>query len=93
MSQVLISSPTAAAAFVLVELLGAQGATASQKADGTWEVAITLGRSGGPKTLPIVLSVAREWLDTCRLPGTRVSVGAHTHSLTADSPAAAAAVA
>ncbi len=93
MSQVRISSPTAAAAFVLVDLLGSQGATANQKADGSWEVAMTLGRSTGPKTLPTVLSIAREWLDTCGLPGTRISVGAYTHTLTAESPAAPAAVA
>jgi hypothetical protein len=89
MSQIRISSPTAAAAFVLVELLGEQGGTVSPKGDGSWEIAVTLGRSGGPKTLPIVLSIAREWLDTCGLPGTRVSVGAQVHSLTADTPAAA----
>jgi hypothetical protein len=91
MSQIRFSSPTATAAFVLVELLGEQGATVSPKGDKTWEVEVTLGRSAGPKTLPIVLSIAREWLDTCGLPGTRVSVGAQTHLLTADTPAAAAA--
>jgi hypothetical protein len=91
MSQIRISSPTAAAAFVLVELLGDQGATASPKGDGTWEVAVSMRRSSRPNTLHIVLSIAREWLDTCGLPGTRVSVGARIRPLTAHNPAAVAA--
>lgn len=45
-----------------------------------------------PDTLSIVLSAARDWLHTCALPGTRVSVGAQTHSLANQSPAAAAAL-
>jgi len=77
MSQIRISSPTAAAAFVLVELLGERGVTASPLADGTWEVAMNLDGSG-PEKLSIVLSAARDWLRTCALPGTRVSVGART---------------
>ena len=92
MSQIRISSPTAAAAFVLTDLLGERGVTASPLADGTWEVAMTLNGSG-PETLSIVLSAARDWLRTCALPGTRVSVGAQTHSLANKGPAAAAAVA
>ena len=87
MSQIRISSPTAAAAFVLVELLGERGVTASPQADGTWEVAMNLDGSG-PETLSIVLSAARDWLRTCALPGTRISVGAQTHSLANESPAA-----
>ena len=94
MSQIRISSPTAAAAFVLVELLGERGVTASPQADGTWEVAMNLDGSG-PETLSIVLSAARDWLRTCALPGTRVSVGAQTHKLAnrESGSAAAAAVA
>ena len=91
MSQIRISSPTAAAAFVLIELLGERGVTASPVADGTWEVAVNLDGSG-PERLSIVLSAARDWLRTCALPGTRVSIGAQTHSLAAESPAAAAAL-
>ena len=91
MSQICISSPTAAAAFVLIELLGERGVTARPSADGTWEVVTNLDGSG-PETLSIVLSAAREWLRTCALPGTRVSVGAQTHSLAAETPAAAAAL-
>jgi hypothetical protein len=89
MSQIRITSPTAAAAFVLTDLLGERGVTASPQADGTWEVVMTLDGSG-PETLSIVLSTARDWLRTCALPGTQVSVGAHTHSLAAEKPAAAA---
>ena len=74
------------------DLLGERGVTASPLADGTWEVVMNLDGSG-PETLSIVLSAARDWLRTCALPGTRVSVGAQTHSLAAESPAAAAAVA
>ena len=47
----------------------------------------------GPETLSIVLSAARDWLRTCALPGTQVSVGAQTHKLANESPAAAAAAA
>jgi hypothetical protein len=82
-----ISSPSAAAAFVLVDLLGERGVTASPLADGTWEVVLNLDGSG-PETLSIVLSAARDWLRTCALPSTQVKVGAHTHSLAAESPAA-----
>jgi hypothetical protein len=89
MSQIRISSPSAAAAFVLVDLLGERGVTASPKGDGTWEVVMTLDGSG-PETLSVALSAARDWLRTCALPGTRVSVGAQTHSLAAESPAAPA---
>ena len=89
MSQIRISSPTAAATFVLVELLGERGVTA--EAEGTWEVAMNLDGSG-PETLSIVLSAARDWLRTCALSGTRVSVGAQTHSLANETPAAAAAL-
>ena len=89
MSQIRISSPTAAAAFVLVDLLGERGITARAQADGTWEVAMALGSR--PEALPVVLSAARDWLLVCGLPGTRIKVGAETHSLVADDPAAIAA--
>ena len=46
MSQIRISSPTAAAAFVLRDLLGERGVTASPLADGTWEVVMNLDGSG-----------------------------------------------
>jgi hypothetical protein len=46
----------------------------------------------GPETLSIVVSAARDWLRTCALPGTRVSVGAQTYSLAAESPEVAAAL-
>ena len=90
MSQVRISSPTAAAAFVLTDLLGERGVTLSPQADGSWEVVMTLDGSG-PETLPIVLSAARDWLRTCGLPSAQVSVGAQTHSLAAETPAPATA--
>jgi hypothetical protein len=89
MSQIRIASPTAAAAFVLTDLLGERGVRVSPQADGTWEVVMTLDGSG-PETLSIVLSAARDWLRTCALPGTRVSVGTQTHSLAAESPPAPA---
>ena len=84
MSHVRISSPTAAAAFVLVELLG--GGDARPLADGTWEVVTSLNGSG-PESLSSVLSTARAWLRTCALQGTRVSIGTDTHALTAEPPA------
>ncbi len=87
MLQIRISSPTAAAAFVLVDLLGERGVTASPRPDGTCEVSMNLDGSG-PESLAIVLSTARDWLDTCGLSGTRVQVGAQTYSLAAESPAA-----
>ena len=89
MSEIRISSPTAAAAFVLTDLLGERGVTATPQADGTWDVLVTLDGSG-PETLSIVLSAARDWLRTCALPGTQVSVGARTHSLAAETLAPAA---
>ncbi len=46
MSQIRISSPTAAAAFVLRDRLGERGVTASPLADGTWEVVLNLDGSG-----------------------------------------------
>jgi hypothetical protein len=85
MSHVRISSPTAAA-FVLVELLGERGGAARPLADGTWEVVTSLNGSG-PESLSSVLSTARAWLRTCALQGTRVSIGAETHALTAEPPA------
>ena len=89
MSQIRISSPTAAAAVVLADLLSKRGVTASPGADGTWEVVMNLDGSG-PETLSIVLSAARDWLRICALSGTEVSIGAETHSLAAESPEAAA---
>jgi hypothetical protein len=88
MSEIRISSPTAAAAFALTDLLGERGVRAAPLADGTWEVVMTLDGSG-PETLSIVLSAARDWLCACALPGTLIKVGAQTHSLAAESPAAA----
>jgi hypothetical protein len=82
-SQVRISSPTAAAAFILIDLLGDSDVTASRQADGTWEVVVALRRTG-PTTLPFVLSAARDWLSICALPGTRISVGDRTHTLQRD---------
>ena len=87
MLQIRISSPTPAAAFILIDLLGERGVTASPRADGTSEIAMTLDGSG-QRTLPIVLSAARNWLDTCGLSGTRVQVGVQTYSLAAGSPSA-----
>ncbi len=92
MSQIRISSPTAEAASVLTDLLGERGVRARPLADGTWEVVMNLDGSG-PEKLSIVLSAARDWLRTCALPDTQVSVGAQTHSLAAEIPAPAAAVA
>lgn len=91
MSEVRISSPTAAAAFVLVELLGERGVAARPLSDGTWEIVTNLNGTE-PRSLSSVLSTVREWLRTCALPGTRVCVGAQTHSLTAETPAAPSAV-
>lgn len=86
MSRVRISSPTAAAAFVLLDLLSEHGATASSHADGSWEVEIAV-KGTGPANLAFVLSAARDWLDSCGLSVTHVTVGGETHLLQARSPA------
>jgi hypothetical protein len=81
MAPVVISSPTAAAAFVLVDLLNDHcDAVATPQADRTWEIRIELGHASR-NVLPLTLSSAREWLDQCRLPSASVALDGETHLL------------
>ena len=81
MGAITFASPTAAAAYVLVDLLNEHcRATATALADRTWEVCVEL--DGAPRdTVPLSLAAAREWLAQCELPATSVSLDGHTHLL------------
>ena len=81
MAPLIISSPTAAAAYELVDLLnGHCRAVASPQLDSTWEVRVEL--SNAPRNiLPLSLAAAREWLDRCGLASASVTLDGHTHLL------------
>lgn len=81
MAPLIISSPTAAAAYMLVDLLHEHGkAEASPQIDSTWEVRVEL--TNAPHgVLPASLATAREWLDQCGLPSAFVSLDGHTYLL------------
>lgn len=81
MASLIISSPTAAAAYELVDLLnGHCRAVASPQLDSTWEVRVEL--SNAPRNiLPLSLAAAREWLDRCGLASASVTLDGHTHLL------------
>ena len=83
MAPLIISSPTAAAAYVLVDLLDEHcRAVASPQLDSTWEVRVEL--SNAPRNiLPLSLAAAREWLDRCGLASASVTLDGHTHLLRA----------
>ena len=80
MEAIRISSPTAGAAFILVELLAEHGATASPDVNGDWEVVVPLNGSRRG-TIPVTLSVAQQWLDFCGLASTSVILDGETHLL------------
>jgi hypothetical protein len=81
MAPLIISSPTAAAAYMLVDLLHEHcKAEASPHIDSTWEIRVEL--SNAPRdVLPASLSTAREWLDQCGLRSASVSLNGHTYLL------------
>src|SRR5687768_6401305 len=80
MAHIRITSPTAAAAYVLVGLLAEYGATAGETRAGGWEVVIPLDAPHDGQ-VPTTLSVTREWLDLCGLGSTSVTLDGHTHLL------------
>lgn len=82
MPSLCITSPSAAAAFVLVELLSEHGATAGPDRSGGWEIVVSLDGKGRG-TVPACLAGAQEWLDTCGLPSTTIRLDGHTHLLKA----------
>jgi len=81
MAPLIISSPTAAAAYALVDVLNEHcRAFASPQADGTWEVRVELGNA--PRNvLPLSLAAARAWLDRCGLASASVTLDGRTHLL------------
>jgi hypothetical protein len=80
MASLRVSSPSAAAAFVLVELLASHGATANCDGDGEWQVDVPLdGAASG--LVPTALAATREWLELCDLPAAAVRLDGHTHVL------------
>lgn len=79
-SPVRITSPSAAAAFVLVDLLAEHGAIATLRPGEEWEIAIPLDHVGSA-TLPAMLSTASDWLEHCGLASTAIVIDGHTHVL------------
>jgi hypothetical protein len=85
LSSLRISSPSAAAAFVLVDLLEEHcTCTAAPGTEGTWEITVPLARCGHA-TLPQILAAAQAWLSLCDLPPAEVTIDGHSHLLSADS--------
>ena len=81
MAPLIISSPTAAAAYMLVDLLNEHcRAVAAPQFDSTWEVRVELGNA--PRNvLPLSLAAAREWVDRCGLASASVTLDGRTHLL------------
>jgi hypothetical protein len=77
-SPVRITSPSAAAAFVLVDLLAEHGATATLRPGEEWEIAIPLDHVGNA-TLSAMVSAASDWLEQCGLASTAIVIDGHTH--------------
>lgn len=81
MDSVRIYAPSAAAAFVLVDLIQEHcEATATQQHDGTWQIAADL-TSSARSTVPQLLNAAREWLALCGLASAPITVDEETHLL------------
>ena len=81
MAPLIISSPTAAAAFLLLDRLHEHcDAVATPRIDSTWEIRVELGEA--PRDiLPLALSAANEWVDRCGLRAVTVWVDGRTHLL------------
>jgi hypothetical protein len=78
-----ICSPSASAALILLDLLSDYGATATQEADGRWEIAVPLN---GSDIVPQTLAVARAWLDECGISSAQITLDGHTHLLRSGRP-------
>ena len=90
MTSLRITSPSAAAAFVLVDMLEEHGGTTTApQGDGTWE--ITVGLNGSAlSALPRALSCVQQWLKQCGLNSAVVTLDDQTHILHEDSRGAVA---
>ena len=81
MTTLAFTSPTAAAAFILVDLLAEHcRADTTRRPDGSWEVHVALDKA--PRsTVPATLATAAEWLDECGLSATTVTLNGDTYLL------------
>lgn len=81
MSSLRIDAPSAAAAFVLVDLLGERcKATSTGRPDGSWEISVPLN-GGARATVSNALSAATEWLAQCGLESAAVTIDGRTRVL------------
>ena len=90
MATLTFTSPTAAAAFVLVDLLAEHcRAETARRVDGSWEIRVALEKAQR-SSVPASLAAAAEWLDQCGLSATTVTLDGDTHLLTRNKRSAAA---
>lgn len=90
MATLTFTSPTAAAAFVLVDLLAEHcHADTTRRLDGSWEVQVALDNARR-STVPASLAAAAEWLDLCGLSQTSVTLDGDTYLLPASTGTAPA---
>ena len=82
MASLRISSPSSAAALLLVDLLSDHGATATQDPGGDWQITVPLDGARG--VVPQTVAVARQWLDQCGLHSVPIMLDGHTHLLRGD---------
>ena len=83
MASLRISSPSSAAALLLVDLLSDHGAAATQDPSGDWQITVPLdGAARG--VVPQTLAVAREWRAECGLHSVPIMIDGHTHLLHGD---------
>jgi hypothetical protein len=75
-----ITSPSSAAALLLVDLLAEHGATATQHPDGHWEISVPL-TGANRAVVPQTIAAARAWLDECGIHSTPITLDGHTHLL------------
>ena len=81
MATLVFTSPTAAAAFGLLDRLREHSrAIATPGRDGSWNVEVSLVGSK-PSAVPKCLSEAQEWVDEHGLIGTWVTLAGHTYLL------------
>jgi hypothetical protein len=78
-----IKAPSAAAAFVLVDLLDGYGATATPEAGGEWVIHVGL-LGNRQNAVPASLGFVRQWLEMCGLPSTSVTLDSETYLLRGD---------
>jgi hypothetical protein len=81
MDSIRFRAPSAAAAFILVDLLEDHcEATAAKLRDGTWQIAADL-TGEARSTVPQLLDAARDWLARCGLASTSITGDEETHLL------------